>query len=318
MAEWSPQRARGKRPLPLWADAFLRDTMELEGKEVGAYILILIAMWGRPSCDFPNDPRKLARISRVTLRTWNAKYSDTILQFFKADKNVIFSKRLRFEAVYVEKHVTHQRVKRTGENPDKYLKTIGVWKTGDTSVVKTPDKPTQQPNNLHKESILCDLNSEKLPLFAGQKKNDPADPFDEFWDECYPHRGEVKRGKQEARDQWDTVSKTHSTAILLDAARRYASWIKAELAKGVFVPEPPDPARWLRRERFNDDLGADPSSAEQQAKAQDARLSYLQKTADQMRRSGDNFVIGSRFVDDRDLHDIFTMGLAPDKLEKDC
>lgn len=146
-SDFCPRRARSKRPLPLWSDAFFRDTRTLETDEVGAYVLILMAMWSSKECALPDDDRKLARAAGVSTRLWKSRVGPTILPLLiKCDEGVT-QKRLREEAAYTERQVTQQRCRKTGENPDKYLKTNDVDLTADNTVDKTPDEPTQQPNN---------------------------------------------------------------------------------------------------------------------------------------------------------------------------
>ena len=71
--QYDPCGARTKRPCPIWIDAFTRKTQHLAADEVGAYLLILMAMWSRKSCDFPDNERQLAQVSRVSLRLWKSR-----------------------------------------------------------------------------------------------------------------------------------------------------------------------------------------------------------------------------------------------------
>lgn len=99
--DWRAKRA--KRPLPLWIDAFLRDTQHLSADEVGAYLLILMAMWSRAGCDFPNDDRRLARLCRVSPRLWNSRIGPALRPFLSTNGDVLISKRLRAEAEQIER-----------------------------------------------------------------------------------------------------------------------------------------------------------------------------------------------------------------------
>lgn len=107
-----PQSARGKRPVPMWADAFLRDTMHLETDEIGAYHLIIYAMWKRKDCSLVNDPKRLAKIARVSTRLWNARIGPVILDFFDLKDGVVSSKKLLKEAKFVEESVTAQHARK--------------------------------------------------------------------------------------------------------------------------------------------------------------------------------------------------------------
>lgn len=76
--------ARAKRPCPLWVDAFQRDTQHLAADEIGAYLLLLMAMWTRESCDFPDDDTRLARVCRVSVRLWKSRIGPTLRTFLNA------------------------------------------------------------------------------------------------------------------------------------------------------------------------------------------------------------------------------------------
>ena len=164
---FSPTKARGKRPVPMWADRFLRDTLELSAEEIGAYHLILYAMWKRPDCSLPLDPRKLARIARVSLRKWNSQVGPAILELMDVDADVLTSKKLTEEArqtedwcttqhgrkcevckkrrVYANNPDTPSSGKDNEENPDKSLETKDPPLTGDT----TGDEPGNYPGINH-------------------------------------------------------------------------------------------------------------------------------------------------------------------------
>lgn len=102
---FNAKTARAKRPCPIWVDAFQRDTQHLQADEVGAYFLILMAMWTRESCDFPDDDARLARVSRVSTRLWKSRISPVIRDFFDVHGGMVFSKRLMREAAHVEREV---------------------------------------------------------------------------------------------------------------------------------------------------------------------------------------------------------------------
>ena len=111
---FNAKAARAKRPCPIWWDAFLRDTMHLDAAGVGAYLLVLAAMWGRESCGLPNDDKQLAIIARVSLKAWRGSLGHNIRAFLVVDDaGEITSKRLRTEAEYVEKHLQKQSDRRS-------------------------------------------------------------------------------------------------------------------------------------------------------------------------------------------------------------
>lgn len=146
MAAFNAKASRAKRPCPIWVDAFQRDTQHLEADEIGAYFLILMAMWTRETCDFPDDDHRLARVSRVSSRLWKSRIGPVIRAFLTAGDGVVFSKRLREEATYTERQVKQQSDRKVGEKHDKPLKCKEPHKSADISVDEPGNYPTQQPN----------------------------------------------------------------------------------------------------------------------------------------------------------------------------
>lgn len=80
--------------MPLWVADFLRDTLDLDAKEVGAYMLILMAMWSRDG-KLPNDQKKLQRVSRCG-REWPKVWA-AIEHYFTVDGDTISQGRLTRE-----------------------------------------------------------------------------------------------------------------------------------------------------------------------------------------------------------------------------
>jgi len=148
MSGFNAARSRAKRPCPLWVDAFQRDTQHLEADEVGAYFLILMAMWTRESCDFPDDDARLARVSRVSTRIWKSRIGQVLRPFFRSENGALISERLRREATYVERQVKQQSDRKASEKSDKSLENNDMDETVDysTDVSTAVSFPTtQQP-----------------------------------------------------------------------------------------------------------------------------------------------------------------------------
>ncbi|PJN96090.1 hypothetical protein CNY89_04605 [Amaricoccus sp. HAR-UPW-R2A-40] len=176
--------ARSKRPCPIWIDAFLRDTQHLAADEVGSYILILMAMWSRESCDFPDDDHRLARLCRMSLRLWKTRVGPVIRPFFRAVDGVLISKRLREEATYVERQCKAQSDRKTGENADKSLNDNDAPPSADATTDETadipPDHPSQQPNNPTVRED--DDESAGARQAAGSDRMNPPAPEPSFFD----------------------------------------------------------------------------------------------------------------------------------------
>lgn len=167
MPGFNAKQARTKRPCPIWMDAFLRDTQHLEADEVGAYFLILGAMWTRESCDLPDDDARLARVARVSITLWKRRIGPVIREFLHAEDGAVFQKRLREEAGFVEHSVAQQSNRRIGKSDVKSLENNERHQSADMAADERRHQPTQQPNNLHTASaVAC----------AGAKpENQPSD-----------------------------------------------------------------------------------------------------------------------------------------------
>ena len=86
--------------IPLFPDAYLRDTTHLTTEEHGAYFLLLMAAWGTEDCSLPNDEKRLAALCKLTVPRWR-KIAPTVLEFWTIDRGRISQKRLRKEWSYV-------------------------------------------------------------------------------------------------------------------------------------------------------------------------------------------------------------------------
>lgn len=85
-----------ERPfMQLYVSDFLGDTLDLSTEGIGAYMLLLMAMWNAGG-SLPDDDGKLARITRMSVKRWRAVAAD-LLNFFERDKGRITHQRLTKE-----------------------------------------------------------------------------------------------------------------------------------------------------------------------------------------------------------------------------
>jgi uncharacterized protein YdaU (DUF1376 family) len=75
--------------MQFWGSDFVGDTLHLSASEVGAYMLLLIAMWNNGGT-LPDDPKALKRIARGAV-------SDAVLKFFVPGEGGITQTRLKKE-----------------------------------------------------------------------------------------------------------------------------------------------------------------------------------------------------------------------------
>lgn len=81
--------------MQLYVSDFVGDTLMLSAEHVGAYMLLLIALWNAKGT-LPNDEKKLARVARVSLKKWRAIAPD-LMPFFEVDEATITHGRLQKE-----------------------------------------------------------------------------------------------------------------------------------------------------------------------------------------------------------------------------
>jgi uncharacterized protein YdaU (DUF1376 family) len=154
--------------MPLWVADFLADTLELDAKQVGAYMLILMAMWGRDG-RLPNDPAKLQRVARCG-RDWPRVWA-AIGHYFTVDGDQITQDRLRKE---LQNAVTKRRVSAqqfVHSKADKALKTNNVTLANATLLAPQPESYSESK----KETPLPPLaggeeRSENSVVYLGRKQ----------------------------------------------------------------------------------------------------------------------------------------------------
>jgi uncharacterized protein YdaU (DUF1376 family) len=90
--------------LPFWTDAYLADTRHLTTLEHGAYFLLMMEAWRRPTCSLPDDDRMLARLAGLSLDEWE-EVKIVVMSFWKLDgRSKSWSqKRLSKERGFVKK-----------------------------------------------------------------------------------------------------------------------------------------------------------------------------------------------------------------------
>lgn len=136
--------------MPLWVADFVGDTLDLDAKELGAYMLILMTMWGRDGY-LPNDEKKLQRVARCG-RDWPRVWA-SLSHYFTVDGERITQGRLLLELqkVAAKREVNAQHGALGGIA--KALKYKGRV-VANASV--SPKQPEPEPEPYKKEEDLAD------------------------------------------------------------------------------------------------------------------------------------------------------------------
>jgi uncharacterized protein YdaU (DUF1376 family) len=98
--------------LPFWTDAYLSDTRHLSAEQHGAYLLLLMEAWRRPTCTLPDDDEMLARLACMSTDRW-AFNRETVMAFWTYDgrRKEWSQLRLTDERAYVRQKSLSQRHK---------------------------------------------------------------------------------------------------------------------------------------------------------------------------------------------------------------
>jgi uncharacterized protein YdaU (DUF1376 family) len=73
-----------ERPfMQLYVSDFIGDTLQLSTEQIGAYMLLLMAMWNAGG-KLPSDDAKLARVVRMSVKKWRSISVD-MMGFFERD-----------------------------------------------------------------------------------------------------------------------------------------------------------------------------------------------------------------------------------------
>lgn len=85
-----------ERPfMQLYVSDFLGDTLQLSTEQIGAYMLLLMAMWNAGG-SLPDDEGKLARIARMSVKKWRSASGD-LMPFFQRSEGRVSHHRLAKE-----------------------------------------------------------------------------------------------------------------------------------------------------------------------------------------------------------------------------
>lgn len=215
--------------MPLWVADFLADTMDLDAKEVGAYMLLLMALWGRDGY-LPADEKKLQRVARVG-RDW-PKIWDALRGYFQTDGERIWNRRLLEEATKV---ATKRAVNAHSGARGGHAKALNAKERGLANATVSLYQPEPYPESEGKKEETSNEVSVRAMAESGE--------FDAIWN-AYPR----KVGKGAARKAW---AKARKSAGFEEIARGIAAF--SAVAGNTDQQFIPHLATWLNGERWNDD-----------------------------------------------------------------
>lgn len=242
--DFDAKSARTRQPLPLWAGAFDRATVEMPAEIVGAYILILIAMWEAKSCDLPAEDRFLARIVRTSPTIWRRKFAPALLPMLIEKNGRIFSEKLRENAEKTEEFCRKQHERNFRKSDPNPLKEKDTGEPVDATAEAATDKSAVNPKPITYNQKKEEEDARAREAISDSQEASPnllPDTFDALIDALGIEPARKPRYWQgpaavEHVARWKSVLGLTDADILVEA--------KASRARN---PEPPDGPKALDR-----------------------------------------------------------------------
>ncbi|KKZ89046.1 YdaU family protein [Rhizobium phaseoli] len=209
-----------ERPfMQLYVSDFIGDTLSLSTEQIGAYMLLLMAMWNAGG-RLPADEAKLARVTRMSMKKWKAIAED-LMPFFEVDGDQIRHNRLTKELLKSESKSQSRAAAGAEGGRAKALK----------------DQETRLANAMRMSRHLPDTIT-RLP--SEDARAPVIDPdFEGFWD-AYPN----KTGRPSAAKAFSQAIKRASLEEIMEGVRAYAA--KTDDRQWC------SPVRWLSDDRWKD------------------------------------------------------------------
>lgn len=202
--------------LPLWTDAYLADTRHLSTVEHGAYLLLLMEAWRRPSCSLPDDDRLLARLAGLSDDEW-LKIKGIVLDFWQYDGRRKEWRQLRLvkERDFLANQSRSQRdrvLKRWNKKENTHTGSIPDLYPDDTQKIPPHPHPIKD-NSLRSLSKKTEKNGTRIPDdfepdrewsrkqgLTNSELRFEFEQFKDFW--------KAKSGKDATKKDWQATWRT--------------------------------------------------------------------------------------------------------------
>lgn len=213
--------------MPMWTDAYLSDTRHLSTLEHGAYLLLLMEAWRRPTCSLPDDDRMLARLAGVSEADWSA-IKPVVMDFWTLDgrSKTWHQKRQKKERDFLASQSAKQR--------DRALKRWKDEKTDNAAAIPDGcrnDAPTPTPTPIEKE--LPNGSSKKQGSSKRGTRLTADWKLPRAWGEWAVSEGmdevSVRREADTFRDYW--ISQPGQKGVKLDWQATWRNWIRKALER---------------------------------------------------------------------------------------
>jgi uncharacterized protein YdaU (DUF1376 family) len=218
--------------MPLWVGDFMLKTGDLDARETGAYLLLLMAMWSRDG-SLPADQKKLQRVAKCG-REWPSVWA-TIGHYFDEAEGRITNRRLTEE---LQKVCAKREVNAHNGGLGGRAKAL---KDKEAHLANATVSPQQSYSESERREEIG-------------KPISPPDGFAEFW-AIVPR----KVAKPAALKAYRAALKRADRQTILDGMARYA-----ESRRGKDMQFTVHPATWLNGDRWADEAPSQKTGGDDQ------------------------------------------------------
>lgn len=155
--------------LPLWTDAYLADTLDLDMADHGIYLLMLMLAWRRPDCALPDDMAWLKRSlaacgGGLHGHTFNARVPRLLDRFWT----------LHSDGTWHQKRLDKERVRVAGQSDQKRQSALKRWSKSSQNDFKTSSKYSQTDSGFEQNQRDSECTRNATRSRSRSKKKEDA------------------------------------------------------------------------------------------------------------------------------------------------
>lgn len=242
--------------MPLWTDAYLADTTDLDAIQHGMYFLLMMRAWRSGEARLKDDERTLSNIAKVSLAQWR-KHSPAVMAYWTLKDGYWTQKRIEKE--------WSERLEFRKSQSERGKKSAQSRKNSQKqSAEKGNENNETDPTKADAEAVAV-VKRKSLPLKLNQRSVSQSErvttddeDFERFW-KVFPHA--QASSQRMALDAWqnltddDCVLALEAAEALSHPPRDMFGW--TWLAERHFAFSPTDKKTAISAERPSDPVAAE-------------------------------------------------------------
>lgn len=214
-----------ERPfMQLYVSDFIGDTLQLSTEQIGAYMLLLMAMWNADG-SLPDDDAKLARVVRMSVKKWRAISGD-LMAYFERQDGAISHNRLTKE---LEKSERKSQSRASAGAKGGAAKAL---KNNDATLANAKQMPKHSPDTREEEKREPNGSPKK-----GTRLPDDWEPDLEFAQSAGLTLSQAEREADKFRDWWP--AQPGQKGVKLDWNRTWKNWCRTAVERQQTRGSPP-------------------------------------------------------------------------------